>query len=852
MPAVVLNCAVLHGHGDMTKISLQNGKVVFRDGTVVADDSCCEVNCCGGVARPPEEAGDCCGDNWFPAPEGESSPDMTAVPFVPFVWQSAECPEGYVYARWGQFGQCCGCIPDEIFDPRVGENVPTADVLADLCCETCSKPSPFYLPYNEYGFFVGCFGRCCADDDCSRLRQADCASYVHPTKPYAAKYAWEPFLCCGDGACNIECCDGSDLIERATFAVGPGCPGGQWVLAVGEASYVYTATAADRTTAFVAAGLAALVGSPFTAVAKASSVIVTGVDAGDGRITNPGGDPQPPVSIVAATIPPSQCFGQGGVEPTNGECPCQPGDVCCERATSNGVSLTFTKPAAFSGSVRVTVAGTVGSPILIHGVPVAAGEINHTFTLCYGTFNIEPTTCGVSLNNLNVKVCYEEEAETTESLDFSGCNGLTIALSHCSVGCVTTMTYDGSGHTSTSTIQVWGDATIEANGTGPLVLTSNITIPGGCAETLTLGGSSTAANEISGVIGNSASNLSVRKTGVGTWRLTGNSSYNGQLRVRDGSLIVGSVTETGNSPFGTATDTASLPRIGDSSATSGTAALLTTGTIDRGFFVESGGGSQVVVLGGFGAGFSRFENALPVRLGRDVTLQASNGGTVEFANNWLDLSDNADAATFGFVIGSVGNAGTVVLENFIPSPAAKVEVRHGTLRLDYEDTFGGTIWETTPVTVGDAGTSVTVIINGIDQPLSDLTLQGSGSDITGPSGGVLRLVDSPAVTVTGTGHEISAAVVLDDDATLDGTGSVLISGVVSGSSAVTMDGSGTVTLSGNNTYTGTTTINGGTLKAGSLTAFGTGDIVVNAGGTLDKNGYALANTITNNGGTVIN
>lgn len=51
---------------------------------------------------------------------------------------------------------------------------------------------------------------------------------------------------------------------------------------------------------------------------------------------------------------------------------------------------------------------------------------------------------------------------------------------------------------------------------------------------------------------------------------------------------------------------------------------------------------------------------------------------------------------------------------------------------------------------------------------------------------------------------------------------------------------------------GGTTINGGTLTAGHVSAFGTGAITVNAGATLNRNGFAISNTIVNNGGSVIN
>ena len=542
----------------------------------------------------------------------------------------------------------------------------------------------------------------------------------------------------------------------------------------------------------------------------------------------------------------------------NGKCPCALGVKCCETVNSSASGLRFDRPESLFGTVRVTVTGTTTSPILIYGTLFGANAtpekrcpFTHTFLLCSGSFNIEPIPCNTTFHNLSVEVCYESATVTTESFNFSGCNNLILSLSNCPYNCVTTMVYSGPGHISNSIIVPGGDVVIEANGTGPLVLTSNITIPEiACIEKITLTGASKAENTITGVIGdNPFGSLSVRKTGVGTWKLTGNSSYSGNLRVLAGTLIVGSVGDSGPSPFGG--DLNNLPYIGDPGTSSIPATLLTTGTINRSFYVEQGGGSQVVTIGGTGTGLTLFQAGVNVYLGRGVTLQASTGGTVTFANNWIDFSGTDDSPAVGFNIGSAGNEGTVVLNWFLPVAATSVNVRHGTLLLDYSDEFGGPISQSTPVTVGDTATSVTLIINGIDQPLSDLTFKGSGSDITGPSGGILRLVDSPTVTITDTDHEISASVALDDDATLEGTGSLFVSGVVSGDFGVTMEGSGTISLSGANTYTGTTTINSGIMKAESLTAFGTGDIVVNSGGTLNKNGFAITNNIINNGGTVI-
>ncbi len=75
--------------------------------------------------------------------------------------------------------------------------------------------------------------------------------------------------------------------------------------------------------------------------------------------------------------------------------------------------------------------------------------------------------------------------------------------------------------------------------------------------------------------------------------------------------------------------------------------------------------------------------------------------------------------------------------------------------------------------------------------------------------------------------------------------------VTTGAVNIIKAGAGIITLSGNNTYIGGTTINGGVLKAGNINAFGTSAITINAGGTLDKGGFTITNTIINNGGIII-
>jgi fibronectin-binding autotransporter adhesin len=67
-----------------------------------------------------------------------------------------------------------------------------------------------------------------------------------------------------------------------------------------------------------------------------------------------------------------------------------------------------------------------------------------------------------------------------------------------------------------------------------------------------------------------------------------------------------------------------------------------------------------------------------------------------------------------------------------------------------------------------------------------------------------------------------------------------VSGVGVGTGSLVKTGAGTLILSGTNSYSGGTTVNAGTLRAGSVQAFGipNGAMTVNAGGTLDINSLA--------------
>ncbi|AOW10382.1 hypothetical protein EM308_13195 [Flavobacterium gilvum] len=127
---------------------------------------------------------------------------------------------------------------------------------------------------------------------------------------------------------------------------------------------------------------------------------------------------------------------------------------------------------------------------------------------------------------------------------------------------------------------------------------------------------------------------------------------------------------------------------------------------------------------------------------------------------------------------------------------------------------------------------------------NNLQVEGWRNNYIYLNGGTLRPCNIPATTFV-------SFTVQSNGGTIDNNGSnISIAQVVTGSGGLTFVGSGTTTISGSNAYSGGTTISGGTLTASNVNAFGTGVIIVKAGATLNKNGFAISNTVINNGGTI--
>jgi autotransporter-associated beta strand protein len=285
--------------------------------------------------------------------------------------------------------------------------------------------------------------------------------------------------------------------------------------------------------------------------------------------------------------------------------------------------------------------------------------------------------CDTSFRRLDVTVCWEPVENASEIVNYSGCNDISLWLSDCTRGnCKTTLVYSGTGVTSTINVDVRGDATIEANGSGALVFANDFSYIAdpACDPTLTLSGTSTAANEMSTIKQQLYTLTSLVKTGSGRWVLSKNNLHGGTNELRNGTLEIAIATLPSAGALGT------LPAALQMTGADGPVTLLLAGgvTFTKWVAVTTEGGAATI--GGADAGTSAFNDPTSFILaGRPLTLQAATGGTVEFRNNWNNATGD-EYPSVDITIGSNGNTGTVLLTADL-STTGTVTVAHGTLHV---------------------------------------------------------------------------------------------------------------------------------------------------------------------------
>ena len=147
---------------------------------------------------------------------------------------------------------------------------------------------------------------------------------------------------------------------------------------------------------------------------------------------------------------------------------------------------------------------------------------------------------------------------------------------------------------------------------------------------------------------------------------------------------------------------------------------------------------------------------------------------------------------------------------------------------------GHTASDTLAASLADNGGATAVTVNSTNKWI--LTGNNTESGPTTINAGTLQIGTGGATGAIGTGN-------IDNESSLDfnRTGTLTVSGAISGTGAVTNDGSGTVILANNNSYSGDTIINAGTLQVGTGGATGS----LNNNGNITNNGVLVFNTTGN-------
>ena len=404
------------------------------------------------------------------------------------------------------------------------------------------------------------------------------------------------------------------------------------------------------------------------------------------------------------------------------------------------------------------------------------------------------------------------------------------------------------------------NGTLDASGSGSLVLTSALAATGGGFKSLVLTGTGTAANAFQGAIVNGSGTTNLLKTGPGTWEISGANTYTGSTTVNEGLLRLGSsaslpntaLTVASNVPGGTATldlngfnATVSALTLGDATGSSATSSSQIAAT---------GGG--ILTLGG-NVTFNSVNN--PIGSAIAAGLNLGSGGRT-FA-----VADSTNAGNDLVVSGNIGETaassltktgpGTLVLSG-ANTYTGGTTLSQGTLVAGSDSAFGtGTITLTAGVLQGDGAPrtlanalSLPNSTNGVLGGTGDLTFSGSVTNALVSNYATLTIANSGATTLSGPvnlgTNTTGRGLVFNTTGGLVTLSGAIANGSGSGANNLYKAGSGTLELGAANTYTGATVVFDGTLRLGAAGTLGAGGLFVTAGSpgataVFDLNGRSV-------------
>ena len=456
---------------------------------------------------------------------------------------------------------------------------------------------------------------------------------------------------------------------------------------------------------------------------------------------------------------------------------------------SNTGTLSHTgTSASFSRNITVSAGGgqidttTSGQTLTLTGSVAAAGA----FTL---------GGAGNSAISGNITGAGSLNKTGAGSLTLSGNNTYSGATNIKSGSVILAVNDTGLKSTTTLTL---GDATANSNGVLKLdgytqTLAGLVTagtgqtnrVVGGNATLSTLTLNNSGANPFSGILGGpgtNENNLTLVKTGAGVLTLSGTSTYTGGTSINAGTIAVGAAANLG--------------------ATSGNLSI-------------GAGVLQVTAT----HSSSRIVNLT------DATSAVS-------VDNGFTFTDSGNITGTG-ALNLTGN-GTMVVSGAASTYSGGTNIRNGTLTLGANNALSTT---NTAVALGSGTVSGKLALNGFNQTLTSLTMNGTGA--------ANRVVNGSATLSTLTINNASDTVF---NGILGGTGTN------EDNLALTKTGVGKLTINSTNSYAGNTTISQGTLSLASAAAIsgGTGKGNVLVEGTLDVNGFSPGINGLSGNGSVLN
>jgi len=390
-----------------------------------------------------------------------------------------------------------------------------------------------------------------------------------------------------------------------------------------------------------------------------------------------------------------------------------------------------------------------------------------------------------------------------------------------------------------------GNAAIYASQSGANpVLIANIATTGAGTKTLILGGTSTADNLISGTIADNGGTTSLRKTGPGTWGLSGSNTFTGTASILAGTLKLNATAGTSNvlaNAVGITFNADST--VGSAGGTLTFNGFLNTQTSETvGALTPTAGAGNVVVTNNGGASTTLTFASLGAR-GTGATLNYAPGSAAGIAfttaptvTNGIIAAASGSAAfqTFRGTDWATYASGSVAAATYTPLPASAA-----TSTVNYSlsaDTTVSAAMSVNTLKLIGAGTPPTLTLGGT------LTLTAKG-----------LLFDNSSGAATISGSQLGAAgdeLVVYTGGTAAANALTINAAIGSGTASLTKSGPGLLVIGGSNAFTGNTIINEGTVRlSGSTATLGAITAAANTttlrqGATLDINAAGPSQTVT--------